>query len=126
MGVSCSLPYHLNEDNLPVDGRRGCKAGRRLSQPTAHSGSKFNFYCQNVNKCQTTIWQKIRVWLNILKHRCWLKSDVLTSLCVGDNSDKTLTLPVDLSYLLPRQPRCYPKQVVCQNSENVFFCEKVV
>ena len=113
--VYLALYHHLNADNSPVDGRRGCKAGRRLSQPTAHSGSKFNFYCQNVNKCQTTIWQKIRVWLNILKHRCWLKSDVLTSLCVGDNSHKTLTLPVDLAHLLPRPPRCHPEQVVVLN-----------
>ena len=110
-----------------MDGRRRCKAGRRLSQPTAHSGSKSStFTVRKLDEFQQTIWQKMSFWLNIPKHRCWLKSDVLTSLCVGDNSDKTLTLPVDLSYLLPRQPRCYPKQVVCQNSENVFFCEKVV
>ena len=38
--VYLALYDRLNEDNSPVDGRRVCKAGRRLSQPTAHSGSK--------------------------------------------------------------------------------------
>ena len=39
---------------------------------------------------------------------------------LGDNSHKTLPLPVDLAHLLPRPPRCHPKQVVCQNSENAY------
>ena len=69
-----------------------------------------------MDKCQTTVWQKMSFWLNILKQRCWLKSDVLTSFWVI-----TLTkLPVDLAHLLPRPPRCHPKQVVCQNSEHVY------
>ena len=82
--VCLALYHHLTEDNSPVDGRRRCKAGRRLSQPTAHSGSmSWTFTaCQNVDKYQTTIWQKMSFWLNIPKHRFWLRSDVLTSFWV--------------------------------------------
>ena len=35
-----------------------------------------------MDKYQTTIWQKMSFWLNIPKHRFWLRSDVLTSFWV--------------------------------------------
>ena len=113
-----ALYHHLNEDNSPVDGRRVCKAGRRLSQPTAHSGSKGSTFT-------------VRMWTkpsNNLAKNVFLAEHPKTSFwakkwCVdfllGDNSHKTLTLPVDLAHLLPRPPRCHPKQVVCPHSENV-------
>ena len=122
--VYLALYDRLNEDNSPVDGRRVCKAGRRLSQPTAHSGSKGSTFT-------------VRMWTkpsNNLAKNVFLAEHPKTSFlakkwCVdfflGDNSHKTLTLPVDLAHLLPCPPRCHPKQVVCPNSENVYSMKRL-
>ena len=122
--VCLALYHHLNEDNSPVDGRRVCKAGRRLSQPTAHSGSKGSTFT-------------VRMWTkpsnNLAKNAflaehpktLFLAKKWCVDFLLGDNSHKTLTLPVDLAHLLPRPPRCHPKQVVCLKSENV-YCVKML